>query len=464
MTVTATYDSTLSRVRVSADGLGTSTTATLERSTDQVRWTTVRGGVDVPVAAGVTGTVDDYEFTPDVENFYRWSYPAEMSFVAAGTAAHAVNAAVSPGLPAGLAEGQTMLLLAAIRNSGTGVPNLPAGWSLIIDAGNVCLFGRIAGASEAAPNVTFTGGVAGADTSAQIAAFNGLSLDPLGFASQLNASAQDIATPAFSLSDPVSLSMLIYLGWKQDDWTSVAPVFMGTEIGEPSTVLGDDQGIVWDYRHAAFSFTGVASRTFAVTGGASAISRGAAAVFPPTTATQTGSVTPVLGTVWIKNLSRPFLNRPVTVTDWGDVERESRNGVFPIVGRTMPVAVTDLRLSRTYELVLTTSTVDEANELDLCLASGDPILVHVPADCPIPGMYAVVGNVAISRREPRSTRRYLTLPLTEVAAPGPDVIGATTTWSAVIAAYPTWADVIAANATWQDVLDGVADPGDVVVD
>lgn len=258
MTVTLTYDTTLSRVRVSANGLGAATTADVERSEDTITWTTVRGGVDVPVSGGVMSAVDDYEFVPDVVNHYR--------------------------------------------------------------------------------------------------------------------------------------------------------------------------------------------------------------VTPSVGAVQTNTTTPVLGTVWIKNIIRPFLNRAVTVTDWSDIERRSRNGVFDVIGRTMPVAVTDVRSSRRFDLVLTTATPDEADELDLCLGSGDPILLHVPADCPIPGVYAVVGDVTISRRVRRSPRRYLNLPLVECAAPAPEIVGATNTWSAVIASYATWADLIAANATWQDVLDGVADPGDVVVD
>lgn len=258
MTVSLTYDTSLSRVRINATGLTGAATADVERSEDAITWTLVRGGIDVPVTAATLATVDDYEFIPDVVNHYR--------------------------------------------------------------------------------------------------------------------------------------------------------------------------------------------------------------VTPNTGSAQTGTTTPTLDTVWLKNLARPFLNRPVTVTDWSDVERPARNGVFDIIGRTMPVAVTDLRSSRRYELVLTTATVAEADEIDLCLASGDPILLHVPADCVVPGMYAVVGDVNVSRREPRSTRRYLSLPLVECAAPGPDVVGATNTWGAVIATYATWADLIADNATWQDVLDGVADPDDVVVD
>ena len=468
MTVTATYDATLSRVRVDADGLGGAAVATLERSTDQVRWTTVRGGVDVPVTGGVMGTVDDYEFSPDVPNWYRVTYTADMSFVSVGTPTHGVNGTITPGDPAGIAEGDLLLILAAIRNSGAGTPNTPAGYTLLVDGGNVRLFGKEAGPSETAPSVSFTGGVAGADTSVQMCAFRGVDPTPVTpAATQLNASAQDIAVPPITLPSSMAGGLNLWVGWKQDDWTGVGLVAGGTEIGEPSTTTGDDQGIVWDYRILPLSTTwdDLTARTFAVTGGAAAISRAATAVFRHAMTSQSSApITPDLGTVWLKNLSRPYLNRPVTVTDWGDVEREARNGVFSIVGRTMPVAVTDLRLSRTVELVLTTPTLAEAEELDLCLASGDPILVHVPADCPIPGMYAVVGNVAISRREPRSARRYLTLPLTEVAAPGPDVVGATNTWSSVLATYATWADLIAANPTWQDLLDGVADPEDVVVD
>jgi hypothetical protein len=465
MTVNLTYDTTLSRVRVDATGLPTNSPVTVERSTDQITWATVRGGIAVTVAAGVMATVDDYEFEPDVPNYYRVTYPAAMSFVAAGTVSHAVNTSVSPGVPAGIAAGDVLVMLAAIRNSGAGAPATPSGWSKLVDAGNMCLFGKVAGSSESAPTVTFTGGVANADTSAQIAAFRGVDLAPLAAANQLNASAQDIAVPAVNLAEEIDHAMVLWMGWKQDDWTSVAPVLDGTEIGEPDTTTGDDQGIVWDYRLVTtFAFTATAARTFTVTGGGAAASRGASAVFSTTYLTQSDDITPVLDTVWLKNISRPFLNRPVTVTDWSDIQRPSRNGVFDIIGRTMPVAVTDLRSSRRYELVLTTPTVEEADELDLCLASGEPILLHVPSDCLVPGMYAVVGDVTISRREPRSTRRYLTLPLVECAAPAPEIVGATNTWAAVIATYATWADLIAANPTWQDVLDGVADPDNVVVD
>jgi hypothetical protein len=187
--------------------------------------------------------------------------------------------------------------------------------------------------------------------------------------------------------------------------------------------------------------------------------------YPPQVAgaSQTGSITPTLDRVWLKNLARPFLNRAITVTDWSDVEQPSRNGVFDIVGRTLPVAVTDVRTSRRYTLTVMADTADDAEELRLCLAAGDPVLLHVPEDCDVPGMYAVVGDVSIARRSPRAKRRFLTLPMVECAAPGPDIIGATATYQTIVNNYATYADLLAAFATYQDVLELIAEPAEVIV-
>lgn len=201
-----------------------------------------------------------------------------VTFGTVGTAAHADNASVVPGLPASLASGDLMLCLAAIRNSGTGVPDTPTGWTRLAVFGaadNVQLFAKIAGGSETAPTVTFTGGVAGATTSAQISRLAGKWHSAanilVGAAAYLNSSAQNITTPA--LPQPVADNCIVlYLGWKQDDWTSVASP--GTEIAEPSTITGDDQGLVWA-RTIQTTAAAVAATSFTVTGGVSAISRGA---------------------------------------------------------------------------------------------------------------------------------------------------------------------------------------------
>jgi len=463
VTVSLTYDAQLSRVRIGADSLGSAATAVVERSTDQIRWTTVRGGSAVAVTAGTMATLDDYEFAADVLNYYRVTYPAALSFVAAGTAAHGNNASVVPGLPAGLASGDRMYMLAAIRNSPTGVPTTPAGWTLLVDGANMRLFGKVAGGAEVAPTVSFTGGVANADTSAQIAAFRGAELNPSYLAQQLNVSGQDITTPSivFPTGETLFDSVLLYFGWKQDDWTSVDTLTNAIEIGEPDTTTGDDQGIVWDYRITAFSFSAVASRTFTVTGGVAAISRGGVAAFEPTLATQSNSITPVLGGVWLKFISRPFLN--TRVEPWGDIQwtRRSRNGVFEVVGRSTRVAVSDVRLSREGLLALMTLTVADYERLDLVLAGGDPVFLHAPADHPLPSMHVDVGDVQITSPVPGT--HFFTLPLTQIAAPAPEVVGATSTFQTLLNNYATFADVLAAFATFQEILDEIAQPADIEV-
>jgi len=197
-----------------------------------------------------------------------------ISFVTAGTATHGNNASVVPGMPASIQAGDALFVLAAIRNSGTGTVNTPAGYTHLFEADSMALFGKIYDGSESAPTISFTNGVANATTSAQMAAFRNCSLEVCNFATQSNASAQNIAYPTMG-SDRWN-SLFLVLGWKQDDWTSVAALGGMNEIGEPSSTTGDDQGLVWDYLiQGATGNQEIAAGSFVVTGGASAISRGA---------------------------------------------------------------------------------------------------------------------------------------------------------------------------------------------
>lgn len=179
---------------------------------------------------------------------------------------------------------------------------------------------------------------------------------------------------------------------------------------------------------------------------------------------ETQTITPALSTAWLKSIARPWLNRAVTVTGFSDVERPARAGVFDVVGRTMPVAVSDVRGSRRYTLEVKTETPTQRRDLDLLTASGDPIFVHVPDTCDFPGMYAVIGDVGMRRGgRVHSDRRYFELPLTEVAAPGPDVVGATITCQGVLNAYATCSAVLAAHATCASLLELIGSPTDVIV-
>jgi hypothetical protein len=248
------------------------------------RWEVL--GAAAPAASGIAQQMPislQFGEVPSAQQLYASTYGSTnstvftSSFIAAGAAAHGNNASVVPTMPAGIAAakaaGDSVLLLvwAAIRNSGTGTVDVPAGYTQLLATGNAALLGKTWDGVEGAPTITFSNGVANATTSAQMAAWTNISLDVLSSASQLNGSAQNIAYPALSANNDC---LMIWMGWKQDDWTSVATLGGLTAIGDPSSTLGDDQGIVWQF----VLFTGsnsVSSGSFVVTGGAAAISRGA---------------------------------------------------------------------------------------------------------------------------------------------------------------------------------------------
>jgi hypothetical protein len=177
----------------------------------------------------------------------------------------------------------------------------------------------------------------------------------------------------------------------------------------------------------------------------------------------TAFVTPTLTQVWLKSVARPFLNRQVIVQDYSEVERDAHAGIFVGVGAKYPIVVNDLRGSDEWALDVLAETRTDRNAIDALLDAGDVILVHVPADVDVPGGYVTVGRTRQRRTSRMSTRRIVSLPCTEVAAPGPDVVGATSTWQTVVSTYATWADVLAAHATWASVLELIGSPTDVIV-
>jgi hypothetical protein len=226
----------------------------VDETIDEV-WSTAAG--DVPFDVEIGG--EQVTVTAVANN--------AITFVAAGTVAHGNNASVAPGIPAGIQNGDLLLLFAAIRGTSATVSDV-SGWSEAwLSHGHVKVFAKKTTGTESSPTVSFTGGAAGDDTSAQICAFrNATKL--LQVAHQTNGSAQNIAYPLIDTDRDGTV--IVWVGWKQDDWTSVTGP--GTEIGEPDTTTGNDQGIVWAYQIQTDA-TNVAAGSFTVTGGGAAVSK-----------------------------------------------------------------------------------------------------------------------------------------------------------------------------------------------
>jgi hypothetical protein len=181
-------------------------------------------------------------------------------------------------------------------------------------------------------------------------------------------------------------------------------------------------------------------------------------------ATYDVSITQDLDQVWVKVPALPFLNRAVTASVQFEISRRARGGVFDVVGRTYPVSVSDVRSSRQFNLQVRTATAAEYRDFDLLLASGEPVFLHVPSEnTRLPGGYFTVGDTTTSPTGRRLDEHVFTLPLTEVAAPGPDVVGSSYTWSSLLAEYANWSAVLTGNATWADVLERIGSPSEVIV-
>lgn len=419
--------------------------------------------------------VDDYEFAPDRTNYYRVSAKQVISVVRGAAATFADNASVVPTMPEGLRAGDLLLVFGAIRNDGTGTPNTPTDYTSIEQTGGTRVSGKVHDGSEAAPTQAFTGGVAGATTGATMARVRGVdtTVGTLGKVAVASTSttAQNINTPAIAApaidGEPVDGALLLYLGYKQDDWTGAAPPDYPDvrELGDASSALGSDMGLVWG------SFTQPTNDnenadTIVVTGGASAFNRGIVLTFAPATIVQAASIYANLDGIWIKSVMRSFLNRTWSVLYPGgdEIGRAGRGAEHEVRNRTLPTAVTELGGSRQLALIVRTTTAEDTRWLDYVIAAGDVIFVHAPADCPVPTLYARIVSSEVRRIRPTGQVWRTTIPIREVAAPGPDIITASATWDTIFAQYGTFDQLLADFATFDELLELVGDPSEVIVE
>jgi hypothetical protein len=156
--------------------------------------------------------------------------------------------------------------------------------------------------------------------------------------------------------------------------------------------------------------------------------------------------------VWLKFIVQPALNQQVQLIDWSEIARPTRVTLYDVVGRTDPVAVTDVHGSRRVTVTLRTTGNDAADRLDDALSQGRPLFLHVPADVALPSLYAVAGDYSAGRPSKTTSVRYWQVDLIEVSPPPSSAMPPPTTWQNILDSYASWQDVIDAFPTWQDVV------------
>lgn len=205
---------------------------------------------------------------------------------------------LTPALPASWTEGDVLVMLAASRYESDTLTSPPGGWTVLEDMGNVVLLGRLARAGETAPTLQFDGASTGDDVFAQIIRVvqgaNDLSTIVTASATSDNAAAQDITTPALVVG--VDTTMVLWVGWKQDDWTTSTEPSISTEIADVPLTAGNDMGVTWAYYYAPFATT-IPADTFAITGGTSAVSKSIVVALIPQRPVDLGEYTLPAGTI-----------------------------------------------------------------------------------------------------------------------------------------------------------------------
>lgn len=487
MTIGLTYNSDLSRVQLALSGL-LDGTLLVERSTNQLFWETVRGGLALPVVGGAAA-LDDFEFSPDVQNFYR-ATPIGMplGLLLDGTAG---SYASTPSSTALNISGDVVLTADVTLDSyNPGVEQAlvakyrttdnERSYMLIISSGGVLRMnwsqdGAVADAEDASEllsTVAVDGerivvrawlntNLGGAGTEHAVTFYTAPSLDgpwtQLGTQQvdtgvvTLHSSPTDVTVGAFNDGASGLATGTIHAAQVWEGTLSSGELNTGTMRADP----------VFEDQASVASFSDDAGNLWSVNGTAVIVG------------VESDSITPSLaGQVWLKSIRFPFLNRPVRVLNWAGIGRASRTGVFDVKGRSLPISVHDLRGSPQFELTIVTDDLsnpvvdglEQARDLDLMLAASGTLLIHSPPELPVPGGYVTVGNTEQDRIVRHGTSPFVfTLPCTVEAPPGPDVVGTTMTWGTVFNLYGSWGALLAANPTWGDLLATVGSEDDLVV-
>lgn len=167
------------------------------------------------------------------------------------------------------------------------------------------------------------------------------------------------------------------------------------------------------------------------------------------------AVTVPEGRVWLRNVWDSSLAMPVQLVGKvsGDNSSESRSALLRPLGRSNPVAVTDVRSGSSGESTVLTRTDVEERALRGLFATGDILMFTAPASFDVGWpMYIVVGAVTYRRVSGAlDDARLISFAWTQVDRPSDGAVPSPTVWGTYVSQGTIWDDWISAGTPWSDV-------------
>jgi hypothetical protein len=474
--LSAVYLDDLGRVRLTASALAANVRYRLQHSLDNVTWEDVRGGSNVSTV-GVT-IVDDYEYTPNVVNYYRLLTPAFYdSFNRTTVSSNTWGTADTGQVYTNFEQDAGSF---AFVQDGVGIIGDPTPITDIIemtaptDAAAVdaeVTWSAIQPDSNLDSPVEYDLGIRGTD---------GLNYyeGQIVFGTAAGGRLVSINMGTFVAGVRTGLGVLLSVG----TWSAGVPWFgrfrvQGSSLSIRAWEFGTDEPNDWqvfatDTGHPIGSGMHVRSRK--TSGAAYEQHFGPIEIQAiPALVGATAQVTPAQADVWLKSVAYPLFNQQIECTDWDAITRDSRAGLYDIKGRHEILAITDVGSSGSFNLTFVSRSEAENAAILGLLTYGGVLFLQPPGDteedCPVDYSGIPYGYVVPSGSvQPHSLRGQpiwvWEIAFTQVAAMDTSgVVPTTITWTmlwAILGPEGTWTDLWALWSTWEELWLTAGNPED----
>lgn len=207
-----------------------------------------------------------------------------------GTPASGNNVAITPPIPPDTVQGD-LVAVAVYGRQTSGSLSISAGWTNIIhdidSSGALGVWFRIYQNGDGDPTITPNGASDGDTIIGQCGVWS--NIDQINAFDRIisgdvssNTSQQNIGPITGDAASDAGAAgqVIIVVGGKSDQWTSVDNLENFARLGEPTSALGNSAGLVWDFLVIDQATQGaISDKTFVVTGGSSAVGKGVQLLF-----------------------------------------------------------------------------------------------------------------------------------------------------------------------------------------